>query len=50
MPTLCSQKAVIEIEPTNYCSNIESTTNWIELIVSPWHAGSYICVISNTVV
>jgi hypothetical protein len=41
VPTFCSEETIIEIQPTNNGSYIESPTNWIQLVVGPRNLRSY---------
>ena len=38
--TFRSKEAVIEVKPTDDCANVESSTDWVELVVGPRDLGS----------
>ena len=38
--TFCSEEAVVEVKPTDDCANVESSADWVELVVGPRDLGS----------
>lgn len=40
MTPLCCQEAVIEVQPPNLSADVESTPDWVELVVGSGNPGS----------